>query len=110
MANGVEFHRLILNGNQAMLLILKQLLDDEAGFIVSAELVLVGTIAVLSMVVGLASVSNAVNSELNDVAQAFDSANQSYRYSGRNGQGGYRDRSENGGAGNLSISGIEHEN
>ncbi|MBI1311839.1 branched-chain amino acid aminotransferase [bacterium] len=55
---------------------------DEAGFIVSAELVLVSTILVLSMSVGMSEVSFAVNQELADVASAFGSINQSYRYGG----------------------------
>lgn len=49
---------------------------DERGFIVSAELVLIGTIAVLSMVVGLSAVSRAITNELIDMAQSFDSVNQ----------------------------------
>lgn len=61
---------------------------DEAGFIVSAELVLIATIAVLAMVVGLAEVANAVNQELEDVAAAFGAVNQSYRYQGLTGHGG----------------------
>ena len=56
--------------------------QDESGFIVSAELILVSTVLVLGMVVGLAEVSHAVNQELEDVASAFGSINQSYRYSG----------------------------
>ena len=54
--------------------------NDEAGFIVSAELVLIATIAVLAMVVGLSEVANALNQELEDVASAFGSVNQSFRY------------------------------
>jgi len=61
---------------------------DEAGFIVSAELVLIATIAVLAMVVGLSEVANAVNQELEDVASAFGSVNQSFRYQGLTGHGG----------------------
>jgi len=34
------------------------------------------------MVVGLSEVSHAINNELFDVASAFDSINQSYRYDG----------------------------
>ncbi|MBW3542232.1 MAG: branched-chain amino acid aminotransferase [Planctomycetes bacterium] len=64
-----------------MTTLLKSLARDEAGFIVSSELVLVGTIAVLSMLVGLSEVSNAVNEELEDVAAAFGSINQSFKYS-----------------------------
>ncbi|WP_437201566.1 branched-chain amino acid aminotransferase [Planctomicrobium sp. SH664] len=55
------------------------LLNDEAGFIVSAELVLVSTIAVLGMIVGLSEVSHNVNNELEDVGSAFASLNQSYK-------------------------------
>ncbi len=65
-----------------------QLFHDEAGFIVSAELILISTIAVLSMVVGLSEVAHAVNQELEDVAAAFGSINQSYRYSGAKGHQG----------------------
>lgn len=56
------------------------LYQDEAGFIVSAELILIATITVIASVVGLAEVSNSINNELQDVADAFDSVNQSYRY------------------------------
>lgn len=56
------------------------LYHDEAGFIVSAELILIATITVIACVVGLAEVSNSINNELQDVANAFDSVNQSYRY------------------------------
>ena len=59
-----------------------QLLNDENGFVVSAELVLITTIAVLGLVVGLTEVSHAVNNELEDVASAFGSMNQSYKTSG----------------------------
>ena len=59
-----------------------QLLNDEAGFIVSAELILVSSIAVLSMVVGLSEVASSINNELNDVANAFGSINQSFSVRG----------------------------
>lgn len=65
-----------------MLKLAAMLWKDDAGFIISAELILVSTIVVLGMVVGLSEVSNAVNQELEDVASAFGSVNQSYRYSG----------------------------
>lgn len=62
---------------------------DEAGFILSAELVLIGTIAVLSLVVGLAAVAAAVNDELRDCATAFGSSKQSYdRYGDASHYGG----------------------
>ena len=54
------------------------LFADENGFIVSAELCLVATVAVLSLVVGLAEVSHNVNQELEDVGAAFSSLDQSF--------------------------------
>jgi hypothetical protein len=58
------------------------LMNDEAGFIVSAELILVSTVAVLSLVVGLSEVSHSVNQELEDVGSAFGALQQSYVYRG----------------------------
>ena len=62
--------------------LINQLLSDEAGFVISAELILVATIAVLSLVVGLAEVSHGVNQELEDVGSAFGAMQQSYVYRG----------------------------
>ena len=61
---------------------LRKLWNDEAGFVISAELVLVLTIAVLSMVVGLNAVAKAVTMELNDVGNAIGAIDQSYFYTG----------------------------
>lgn len=65
-----------------MIRLLSRLRQDEAGFIVSAELVIIATILVIGMIVGLAEVSNGVNQELEDVGSAVGSLNQSYYYSG----------------------------
>ena len=62
-----------------------QLVRDDAGFVVSAELVLIATICVLSLVVGLSEVASAVNHELNDMASAIGSVNQSYHFAGYTG-------------------------
>lgn len=62
---------------------------DEAGFIVSAELVLISTIAVLGLVVGLAEVSTNVNQELEDVGSAINSLNQTYSVHGSCGHKGH---------------------
>ena len=62
-----------------------QFARDEAGFIVSAELILIATIAVLGLVVGLMEISTSVNTELDDVASAIGSMNQSYCYNGLRG-------------------------
>jgi len=60
----------------------KRFWQDERGFIVSAELVLIVTIGVLGMIVGLSSVSSAINNELNDISNAFGTIDQSFWYSG----------------------------
>ena len=61
---------------------LKNLWNDESGVIISAELALVLTIAVLAMVVGLSEVAVAVNTELNDLSNAIGALNQSYSFTG----------------------------
>ena len=63
----------------------RKLWNDEAGAIVSAEIVLVATILVIGMVVGLKSVRDAVVTELADVAQAIANIDQSYSFSGVSG-------------------------
>ena len=64
-----------------------QLLNDENGFLMSAELILLASILVLGLVVGLSEVSFAINNELEDVASAFSSMNQSYSASGSHSHG-----------------------
>lgn len=59
-----------------------RLLHDESGFIISSELILIATLLVLGLIVGLTEVQHAVVAELNDVADAIGSVNQSYWYSG----------------------------
>jgi Flp pilus assembly pilin Flp len=58
------------------------LLNDENGFLVSSELVLISTILIMGLVVGLTEVSFAVNNELEDVASAIGSVNQSFYANG----------------------------
>ena len=65
------------------------LIHDEAGFIVSAELVLVATVGVLAMVVGLSEVALNVNNELEDIGSAFGSINQTFVQKGVLGHQGY---------------------
>ncbi len=59
---------------------LKQFWNDESGVIISAELVLVLTVAVLAMIVGLSEVAVAVNTELNDISNAIGALDQSYAF------------------------------
>ena len=61
---------------------LRALLNDEAGFVVSAELVLIATILVIGLIVGLSEVQHGVVQELNDIGDAIGNVNQSYFYSG----------------------------
>jgi hypothetical protein len=70
------------------------LINDESGFIVSAELVLVSTIAVLAMIVGLSEVAINVNHELEDVGSAFGSINQTFCVKGIKGCQGYSSGTE----------------
>jgi len=62
-----------------------RLWNDQHGFIVSAELVLVATIGVLAMVVGLSEVAFNVNNELEDIGSAFGKMSQKYSVNGTNG-------------------------
>lgn len=71
-----------------MFALLNNLKNDEAGFIVSAELVLVATIAVLGMIVGLSELAWNVNEELEDVGSAFNHIKQSYVLTGTRGHKG----------------------
>ncbi len=66
---------------------LQRLINDESGVIISAELVLVLTIAVLAMVVGLSEIATAINTELNDLSNAFGALDQTYAFTGFVGQG-----------------------
>jgi hypothetical protein len=61
---------------------LSRLLLDDAGFIVSSELILLATIVVLGLITGLTTIRDQVVQELGDVADAFSEIDQSYSYSG----------------------------
>lgn len=65
-----------------MLRTFNALYQDQNGFVISAELVLVLTIAVLAMIVGLHAVSKSITTEMNDLSNAFGAINQSYVYKG----------------------------
>ena len=78
---------------------LNKLFRDESGVIISAELALVLTIAVLAMVVGLSEVAVAVNTELNDISNAVGALNQSYVVTGFKSDVGAAAKSKNAYAG-----------
>lgn len=72
-----------------MLRTIECLWAEEAGFILSAETVLVGTLGVIGVTVGLSAAMRSVNEELTEVALAFRSLNQSYEVAGRQGCGAW---------------------
>ena len=60
----------------------KKLWNDDKGFVVSIELVLISTIAVIGLIAGMTAVRDGVVSELSDVAGSVQDLNQSYSYNG----------------------------
>jgi hypothetical protein len=60
----------------------RNLWNDELGFVISAELVLVLTVGVQAVIVGLSEVAVAVNTELNDISNAIGALTQTYAYTG----------------------------
>lgn len=52
------------------------------GFVQTAELVLISTVLVTGLTVGLVNVRDAVNTELEDVAESVGSLDQSYAFTG----------------------------
>ena len=61
---------------------LRSFWNDEAGSVVSAELVTIGTVVAVGAVTGMQTVSTAVNDEMKDVTKAMRSLNQSNSYRG----------------------------
>ena len=61
---------------------LNRLLNDEAGFLVSAELVLIFTLVFCGVAVGVAMVRDSLVAELGDVSEAIGALNQSYNFNG----------------------------
>jgi hypothetical protein len=70
-----------------------RLLNDDAGFIVSAELILVATVGILTMIVGLSEVAHNINNELEDIGSAFGNMTQTYQFNGTSGHKGSADGS-----------------
>ena len=61
---------------------LKAMWNDESGAIVSIEMVLIITVAVLSLIVGWSEVAAAVNQELDDISNAIGKFDQSFFFAG----------------------------
>lgn len=59
---------------------LRRLLSDESGVVLSAELVLVLTVTVLASIVGVSEVAVVVSTELNDLSNSIGALDQSIEY------------------------------
>lgn len=57
------------------------LLQDESGFVISTELMLVATLLVIGMIVGMVTLRDNVVTELADVADAISAMDQSHQTS-----------------------------
>ncbi len=57
-----------------------RLWQDEAGFVISSELIFIMTIVVIGLVTGLVTVRDQIVLELADVADAFSEIDQSYSF------------------------------
>ena len=65
-----------------MKVVSQKLWNDDKGFVVSVELVLIATIAVIGLISGFTAVRDGVVCELSDVAGSVQDLNQSYAYNG----------------------------
>ncbi len=63
-------------------MLLRKLWNDELGATVSLETVMVGTVGVLAVTGGIATLADAINDELDEMALAVRGFNQSYTVSG----------------------------
>jgi hypothetical protein len=61
---------------------MKKARNNKSGFIVTAELLLITTILVIGLIVGMVTLRNSMNAELEDVAEAIGDLNQSYNFMG----------------------------
>ena len=62
--------------------ILTKLWCDEAGLVMSAETVMLGTVGVLGVVAGVGVMTSAVNDEMGELGMAFRGFDQSYSVAG----------------------------
>ncbi|WP_437201272.1 hypothetical protein [Planctomicrobium sp. SH664] len=71
----------------AMKQLIAALQADEAGFVLSSEMVLVGSVVALGGVTAFVGARDAVSNEFTDIANAFSKLDQSYYYGGMHGGG-----------------------
>ena len=72
----------------------QKLWNDEAGVLLSAEAAIIGTVAAVGVGAGLNVVATSVNDELNEVAYAIRSLDQSYSIPAQKGCGAWTAGSE----------------
>lgn len=60
--------------------VMNRLWTEEAGFIISTELMIIATVLVLGILVGLVAIREQLVQELADVAEAISEFNQSFTY------------------------------
>ena len=76
-----------------------KLLNDESGFLISAELVLIFTLVFCAVAVGVGVVKDSLAAELGDVAEAIGALNQTYSTSSLNAPTGTGDHATCAGSG-----------
>src|SRR3954470_12485664 len=74
--------------------LLQKLWKDDCGALISMEFLFVATILVIGIIVGLANVRDAINTELSELANAILALSQGYVLSGQSGCGAQTDGSE----------------
>jgi Flp pilus assembly pilin Flp len=62
--------------------LLRRLWNDQRGFVISTELVLIAVLLVIGLIAGLTTLRDQVVQELGDLAAAIGAINQSYSFSG----------------------------
>ena len=65
-----------------MLNLLKSLRQDEHGVILSAEIVIIGSLLVVGLITGVSCLQRSVDGELRDVGNAIGSLDQSFAFAG----------------------------
>lgn len=74
--------------------LMQRLWKDDGGALISMEFLFVATILVIGIIVGLANVRDAVNTELSELANAILALSQGYTLSGQSGCGAQTDGSQ----------------
>lgn len=69
---------------------------NQKGFVMTSELILLSTTLVVGLVIGLSTMRDAVTAEMEDVAEAIGSLDQSYAFDGMRTTDGYAEISGSG--------------